>query len=341
MVPSPRRLTADIAIIGFGGAGAAAAIEAARHGASVVIVERAAKGMEGGNTRISAQGFINPRDPGATASYLTALSQGIPIKSERLRLWAEEACQNAAWLESLGTPTERLPAEHTHAEYPELPGAETILKMTVRADTGRDLWSSLRSQIERFGMRVEFGWRATKLRKDVTGRVTDVICFDRTGARLTVTGRRGVILAPGGYGASPQHLARLAPQTGRAASAGCPHNTGDGLTMAAAVGARWSGLTATSGPYLAFLPPGYHATVPLEPLMPYAEADGKFAVLDSAGRQIMNKKVVTRHGWVSVGGKWKKVALPERTYFICGADLARNSTLVKGPAGRGPAGAGP
>jgi hypothetical protein len=70
--------------------------------------------------------------------------------------------------------------------------------------------------------------------------------------------------------------------------------------------------------------------------MHYAEANGTFAVLDSQGRQIMNEKPITRHGWVtSAAGKWKKIGLPEHSYFICGADLATDSTLVISPTTSG------
>ena len=50
---------ADVVVIGFGAAGAAAAITAQDTGASVLILEKAPKGEEGGNTRVANQGYLN------------------------------------------------------------------------------------------------------------------------------------------------------------------------------------------------------------------------------------------------------------------------------------------
>ncbi|MQF94371.1 MAG: FAD-binding protein, partial [SAR202 cluster bacterium] len=47
---------ADVVVVGFGGAGAAAAITAQDAGASVLLLEKAPKGQEGGNTKVAGQG---------------------------------------------------------------------------------------------------------------------------------------------------------------------------------------------------------------------------------------------------------------------------------------------
>jgi len=323
-----RRLYADMAIIGFGGAGAVAAIEAARRGADVIIVERAQQGQEGGNTRVSSQGFINPRDPGAALRYLTALSRDAPIKPARLAAWAEEACLNVSWLESNGIASEELASSGSHPEYPEFPGAETVVKHRVKAASGPSLWDSLRARVEDLGIHIEYGWRAVSLRRNHAGRVSDVICTDGRGGRLDVVGRRGVVLACGGFGGSPRYLAKFVP--GVAATAGCPHNVGDGLSMAAAVGARWLGLDAAAGPYLAFLPPGYRTTVPLEPLRSHDEGRGTCLVVDPEGRRVTAADLVSRHGRVPDGkGGWTTAMLPIRSEFLCDGDLLASTPLVK------------
>ena len=52
----------DVVVIGFGAAGASAAIAAAEAGAQVLIVDKAHEGHEGGNSRYCAQLFVSVND---------------------------------------------------------------------------------------------------------------------------------------------------------------------------------------------------------------------------------------------------------------------------------------
>lgn len=64
----------DDVVIGFGGAGAVAAKNAAEDGAKVLIVEKAPEGHEGGNTRYSGQMFAyGMGNLEATRAYYKAL----------------------------------------------------------------------------------------------------------------------------------------------------------------------------------------------------------------------------------------------------------------------------
>ena len=53
LIPSTWDYSADVVVVGYGGAGAAAAIGAHDGGASVLILEKAPKGLAGGNTGVS------------------------------------------------------------------------------------------------------------------------------------------------------------------------------------------------------------------------------------------------------------------------------------------------
>ena len=66
--------TADVVVLGYGGAGACAAIEAHDAGAKVLILEKLAQG--GGNTAVSSGGFMirrTPRTPTPTSTPPTPL----------------------------------------------------------------------------------------------------------------------------------------------------------------------------------------------------------------------------------------------------------------------------
>src|SRR5205823_5410050 len=103
-------MEADVIVVGFGAAGVAASVTAHDLGAEVVILEKAPEGEEGGNTRVAGQGYLNTSSIDKAAAYLTALCGPYTVPEAMVKVWAEEMCQNNAWLESLGGD----PQEHQH-----------------------------------------------------------------------------------------------------------------------------------------------------------------------------------------------------------------------------------
>src|SRR5215471_5061458 len=63
--PMPQHwdLAADVVVVGFGAAGVAAAVTAFELGAETIILEKAPRGQEGGNTRVAGQGYLNTSSP--------------------------------------------------------------------------------------------------------------------------------------------------------------------------------------------------------------------------------------------------------------------------------------
>ena len=121
----------EVLIIGFGGAGAVAAISAHDSGAKVLIVEKMEKG--GGNTNISIGGFLSPKEFSGGLLYLESLCSRVfrIVDPEMVRVYAEECIKNREWFESRGAKT------HVYggAAFPQLPGADSIEKRMV---TGRN-----------------------------------------------------------------------------------------------------------------------------------------------------------------------------------------------------------
>ena len=64
---------ADVVIVGYGGAGASAAVAAHDAGAKVLIVE---KNDGGGNTKLATRTFISPQNNAAAQQHIQALSSG-------------------------------------------------------------------------------------------------------------------------------------------------------------------------------------------------------------------------------------------------------------------------
>src|SRR6266550_3296273 len=65
---------AEVVIVGYGGAGASAAVAAHDAGAKVLIVE---KNDGGGNTKLATRTFISPENSRAAQQHILALSRGM------------------------------------------------------------------------------------------------------------------------------------------------------------------------------------------------------------------------------------------------------------------------
>ena len=119
---------ADVVIVGFGGAGAAAAITANDLGARVLMLEKAPEGEEGGNTRVAGQGYLHVTDTGKAVAYLNAMCGPYAVPQDMARTWAHEVSRNNEWVTSIGGD----PQEHQHPpvgiEFPDLPGSDCVHK---------------------------------------------------------------------------------------------------------------------------------------------------------------------------------------------------------------------
>ncbi|WP_305093989.1 FAD-binding protein [Prescottella sp. R16] len=106
---------ADVVVVGFGAAGASAAIEAADRGAQVLVVERFDGGgataisggiyYAGGGTAQQKEAGIDYDTPRAMFDYLKLETNGV-VSDELLDDFCARSIENLQWLESLGVPFE-------------------------------------------------------------------------------------------------------------------------------------------------------------------------------------------------------------------------------------------
>ena len=102
--------TADVVVVGFGGAGATAAIEARQQGATVHVLERFQGGgatmlsggviYAGGGTKQQKAAGLDD-DPDNMFRYLQTETDGC-VSDELLREFCETSVENMEWLEDLG-----------------------------------------------------------------------------------------------------------------------------------------------------------------------------------------------------------------------------------------------
>lgn len=190
----------DVIVIGFGAAGACAAIEATDAGASVLVLDRFAGGgasalsggvvyAGGGTEQQRAAGVDDSVD--AMYDYLR-LEVGDAVSEETLRRFCAESADMIGWLEANGVPFEgslcpyktSYPNDDYYLYYSgseSAGGFREVAKPAARGHrvkgpgtSGKLLFARLSEALRRRGVRVLPGTRATELITDQAGVVTGV-----------------------------------------------------------------------------------------------------------------------------------------------------------------------
>ncbi len=190
---------ADVLIIGAGGAGCSAALEAQAAGASVLMVTKLRMGDA--NTMM-AEGGIQAADKpndSPVRHYLDAFGGGhFAARPELLRRLVMEAPDAIAWLEKLGVmfdKTEDGTMVTTHG------GGTSRKRMHACADyTGAEIMRTLRDEVQNRKIPVLEFTSAVELLKDETGRVTGAVLLNMETGEWLIVRARTVILATGGAG---------------------------------------------------------------------------------------------------------------------------------------------
>lgn len=226
----------DVIVVGGGGAGMAAAIEAADAGASVALIEADAK--LGGSTALSggvyyaadtsvqkARGITDSVD--AMFEYYMTLNQ-YRVDASLARTLCENAGADLEWLIELGVS---FPPEKLYSS-----GVESIPRGHSAAGMGAEIAEVLDREVSKREIDVVLNSRLSGLDVDEkTDRVTGVRIGD------DVITANAVVLATGGFGANAYFLNKYYPeaasQADKAWYIGSEHCVGDGLALGEAAGA--------------------------------------------------------------------------------------------------------
>ena len=236
----------DVLVVGYGGAGACAAIEAHDAGAKVLVIEKMKQG--GGNTAVSAGGFMIPTSGKEARAYLSSTYE--PADNERDEALLDAFCREIDtardWLMGLREGTE-LSMYGKGGDYRVFKGWESIQKWKVKGKGKRSgdlLFDLYRYAVEeKRGIEVMLETPALQLicrDKEVVGVVAS-----HNGKEINIRASRAVVLTTGGFEYDKEALRTYAMGT-QIHALGNPGNTGDGLRMCQSVGAKLWHMTCYS-----------------------------------------------------------------------------------------------
>lgn len=253
-----------VVVIGFGIAGGSAALEAARAGARVLLLERAA--VHGGTTSMSGGHFYlgggtavqqaTGHGDSAEEMYKYLVAAAKAPRHDKIRAYCDGSVEHFGWLESLGFEFER---SFFPGKAVIQPGTEGLMftgnekvwpfrdlaapaprghKVPVPGDTGgaRLVMDLLRDRVEEAGVEVRYETGATGLVTGESGAVVGLAwrCFAGTG----VVRAGATVIAAGGFVMNPGMVAEYTPAlSAKLITLGSTYDDGLGIRLGMSAGA--------------------------------------------------------------------------------------------------------
>ncbi|MBI2853365.1 MAG: FAD-binding protein [Chloroflexi bacterium] len=228
--------TVDVVVVGYGLAGAVAAITARERGSIVAILEKQEAASHYNPSSLSGGVVLSWDDAGGAAAYLEALAgvDGGPAWTDRenIRALAEYGTENVSWLRALGGKVDFLV---NAAEHASLPGANAINAWQYKGK-GLRMMQLMNTKVQQCGVEVVYEARALRLLTNGEGRVIGVRTGRDEGSAMNWRARKGVILCSGGFEGN-EEMKKQYLGVYPVYFTGGGSNTGDGIKMAQEVGA--------------------------------------------------------------------------------------------------------
>ena len=320
-------LEAEVVIVGFGGAGASAAIEAADAGASVIVLEKSPENAHYCNTLMSGGLFHCPSrdgDPKELREYLKAMFSGenLPSKLEgessplylddivdKFAEWSLEVCD---FLTSLDPDI--MFVDPGGPAFPDFPGAEkggyrtfntaytetpelypTLDRPKMETARGLALWNCLKIGISARADKVKVYWETPgkSLIKNDAGEIIGVVAT-QGGKEIRIKAAKAVLLTAGGYEYNEEMRRAFLEGPGITgwAFVGTTSNEGDGIAMACEVGAQLAKVGKSAARLIFCCPDVTHNGMPVGVQTGGVGTPGTIMV-NATGKRFMNEALIT------------------------------------------------
>ncbi|HZP87448.1 MAG TPA: FAD-dependent oxidoreductase [Burkholderiales bacterium] len=249
----------DVLVVGFGAAGAVAAIEAHDRGADVLLIEKMAD--PGGISILSAGGIRIAYDANGAFEYLRTTCGG-RTSEDVLRVLADGMAELPDYVRQLArVDAAEIGIKPAVGNYP-FPGCDDLGYVEVTAIPGFSpdvpyhaawpmrpgcyLFKLLEDNVRHRAIPAWFSTQAIELVRDPQG-ITGVVA-ERDGTTLRIKAKRAVVLTCGGFEADPT-MQRQYFDAHTVLTGSFRGNTGDGIRMCQAVGSDLWHMWHYHGPY--------------------------------------------------------------------------------------------
>jgi succinate dehydrogenase/fumarate reductase flavoprotein subunit len=295
----------DFLVVGFGLAGAVAAIEAndIDPDANVLVIEKMDEAQAGGNSIASGQTVIVPSldDLDTFKTYVAACFEPNAIPEEDLDWLCEEFASQGDWVQGTVSPVGYeigyvsggpVSWGKLVTEFPDLPGSNFVgCSGHVRAEGGTfeygGVWRGFALAAQaRENVEIDYGCAFTQIIVDADGRVVGVVA-DNNGTEERIGAGKGVLLACGGYENNLQ-MQRDFHGMDTVYTAGTPGNTGDGIQALMGLGAAmWHmrNQTQSGGFWLGIKVPDFESTF----MRAFSMPGGSWIEVDAEDKRFYNE----------------------------------------------------
>lgn len=230
----------DVVVIGAGGAGYSAAIEAANQGYSVTILEKLP--VTGGNTLISGgemnapgnwvQENLGIEGDSPEVFYEDTLVGGDHLGDpDMVRIMADQALESAEWLR------DEIEVEFIEDQLFQFGGHTYQRALIPIGHTGQEVINKLDAEAEELGIDIYTETPAVELITDDNNSVIGVMATNED-KEITFNANEGVIITTGGFGANIEMRMEANEEFDeRYVTTNSPGAEGQGITMAQELGA--------------------------------------------------------------------------------------------------------
>ncbi|MDO4937104.1 MAG: flavocytochrome c, partial [Sutterellaceae bacterium] len=231
----------DVVVIGAGGAGFSAAIEAKNSGANVVLIEKMP--TVGGNSLISgaemnvAKNWVQPKlgindDSPELHAKDTFVGGDKKGDMKVINVMTHQALDAAKWC------NDYLGVQFEDDNLFFFGGHSRKRALIPVGHTGTEFITKFQAKCDELGIPVITNMKAEEFIKDKSGRVVGVKASSH-GETYTFNAKGGIVLATGGFGANPEMVKKYNPKIDeRFKTTDAPGTTGEALYMAERAGAE-------------------------------------------------------------------------------------------------------
>jgi succinate dehydrogenase/fumarate reductase flavoprotein subunit len=248
-IPQKWDYDVDVAVLGFGGAGAVTAVLAKEKGARVLVLEKESFGGGDANTLAGAPFVLTVVDKARALEYLRWCTGG-RTDDEVLLANMEILKEVPDYIRKINIPCRKEPFQVVpYGEYVGAPGHGGLgqIIMFDKVGGGPDFFNYQAKAAQAAGIEVLYNTPATRLIQDPASGAIVGVYAKQQGKEIAVKARKATVIATGGFAFNKEMVKQYITPV-PVVFVGAKAMTGDGISMAQEVGAQLWHMNGLVGP---------------------------------------------------------------------------------------------